>query len=147
MESKRNQSYLVYTMLFIAIIAMVYMSVRQDAGANEPLTISEVARAVEAGSVDRIIVESNDDLVVISGDGEDAIEQASHKETGTTLVEQLLNLGVSSEAISAENVKIEARPPSAWSGFFASALYILPVIFMAGVLWFIFRQAQGSNNA
>ena len=146
MESKRNQSYLVYTMLFIAIIAMVYMSVRQDAGANEPLTISEVARAVEAGSVDRIIVESNDDLVVISGDGEDAIEQASHKETGTTLVEQLLNLGVSSEAISAENVKIEARPPSAWSGFFASALYILPVIFMAGVLWFIFRQAQGSNN-
>jgi len=145
-ESKRNQSYLVYTLLFIAIIAMVYMSVRQDAAMNQPLTISEVARAVEAGDVDRIIVDTNDDLVVITGDGEDAIERASHKETGTTLVEQLLNLGVSAEYLSSENLKIEARPPSSWSGFLASALYILPVIFMAGVLWFIFRQAQGSNN-
>ena len=146
MESKRNQSYFVYTLLFIAIIAMVYMSVRQDAAMNQPLTISEVARAVEAGTVDRIIVESDDDIVVITGDGEQAVEQASRKEAGTTLVEQLINLGVSPDALTGDNIKIEARPPSAWSGFFASALYILPVIFMAGILWFIFRQAQGSNN-
>jgi cell division protease FtsH len=145
-ESKRNQSYLVYTLLFIAIIAMVFMNVRQDAVASEPLTISEVARAVEAGTVDRIVVEDNDDLRVISGSGEDAIEQVSRKEANTTLVDQLLSLGVSPEALSADKVKIEARPPSAWSGFLASALYILPVIFMAGILFFIFRQAQGSNN-
>jgi cell division protease FtsH len=145
-ESKRNQSYFVYTLLFIAIIAMVYMSVRQDAVMNQPLSISEVARAVEAGDVDRIIVQSNDEIVVITGDGENAVERSSHKETGTTLVEQLINLGVSPEALSADRLKVEARPPSAWSGFLASALYILPVVFMAGVLWFIFRQAQGSNN-
>ncbi len=146
MESKRNQSYLVYTLLFIAIIAMVYMSVKQDAAFNEPLTISEVARKVEAGDVNRILVDTNDEIVVITGDGENAIEQTSHKEPTSTLVEQLLNLGVSPEALASERLKIEARPPSPWSGFFASALYILPVIFMAGVLWFIFRQAQGSNN-
>ncbi len=146
MESKRNQSYLVYTLFFIAIIAMVYMSVKQDAAFSEPLTISEVARDVQAEKVNRILVENNDELVVIYGTGEDAVERSSHKEQNSTLVEQLLNLGVPAEALAAENVKIEARPPSPWSGFFASALYILPVIFMAGVLWFIFRQAQGSNN-
>ncbi len=146
MESKRNQSYLVYTLFFIAIIAMVYMSVRQDAAFNEPLTISEVARDVQAEKVNRILVENNDELVVIYGTGDDAVERTAHKEPSSTLVEQLLNLGVPAGALSAENVKIEARPPSAWSGFFASALYILPVIFMAGLLWFIFRQAQGSNN-
>lgn len=146
MESKRNQSYLVYTLLFIAIIAMVYMSVKQDAAFNEPLTISEVAHAVEAGDVSRILIDTNDEIVVISGDGDNAIEQVSHKEPVSTLVEQLLNLGVSPEALSSEALIIEARPPSPWSGFLASALYILPVIFMAGVLWFIFRQAQGSNN-
>ena len=146
MESKRNQSYFVYTLLFIAIIAMVFMSVRQDAAMNQPLSISEVARAVEAGDVDRIIVETNDDIIVITGDGDDAVERVSHKEPDSTLVEQLINLGVSAEALSAERIKIEARPPSAWSGFLASALYILPVVFMAGILWFIFRQAQGSNN-
>ncbi len=146
MESKRNQSYLVYTLFFIAIIAMIYMSVRQDAAFNEPLTISEVARDVQAEKVSRILVENNDELVVIYGSGDDAVERTSHKEPTTTLVEQLLNLGVPAEALSAANVKIEARPPSPWSGFLASALYILPVIFMAGVLFFIFRQAQGSNN-
>ncbi len=146
MESKRNQSYIVYMLLFVAIIAMVYMSVNQDAAMSEPLTISDVARAVQSGTVNRIIVETNDDLVVISGSGDDAVEQASHKEAGSTLVEQLIDLGVSPEALSADQIKIEARPPSAWSGFLASALYILPVVFMAGVLWFIFRQAQGSNN-
>jgi cell division protease FtsH len=145
-ESKRNQSYLVYTLFFIAIIAMVYMSVRQDAAFSEPLTISEVARDVQAEKVNRILVENNDELVVIYGTGDDAVERTAHKEPSSTLVEQLLNLGVPAGALSAENVKIEARPPSAWSGFFASALYILPVIFMAGLLWFIFRQAQGSNN-
>jgi cell division protease FtsH len=29
----------------------------------------------------------------------------------------------------------------------SSVVYILPIILMGGVLWFIFRQAQGSNNA
>ena len=146
MESKRSQSFLVYTLLFIAIIAMVYMSVRQDAISNEPLSISEVAQDVQAQKVNRILVEKDDKIVVIYGAGDDAIERISHKEPSSTLVEQLINLGVSSEALSSGKVKVEARPPSAWSGFLASALYILPVLFMAGILWFIFRQAQGSNN-
>jgi cell division protease FtsH len=145
-ESKRNQSYLVYTLFFIAIIAMVYMSVKEDTAFSEPLTISEVAHDVQAEKVNRILVDNNDELVVIYGTGEDAVERSSHKEQSSTLVEQLLNLGVSAEALSAQNLKIEARPPSAWSGIFASAAYILPIIFMVGILWFIFRQAQGSNN-
>ncbi len=56
-------------------------------------------------------------------------------------------LGVTPEQLSPENVKIEVKPPSQWAGVISGALYILPVLFMAGVLWFIFRQAQGSNNA
>jgi cell division protease FtsH len=60
----------------------------------------------------------------------------------------LTRLGVTPEQLSADNVKIEVEAPSIWEGalggFFA---YFLPVLLMAGVLWFIFRQAQGSNNA
>jgi len=145
-ESKRSQSFIVYALLFIAIIAMVFMSVRQDGISNEPLSISEVARDVQAQKINRILVEKDDKIVVIYGTGEDAIERISHKEPSSTLVEQLINLGVSSEALFSGKIKVEARPPSAWSGFLASALYILPIIFMAGILWFIFRQAQGSNN-
>ncbi|HSD82215.1 MAG TPA: ATP-dependent zinc metalloprotease FtsH, partial [Anaerolineae bacterium] len=71
----------------------------------------------------------------------------SYKETDSTLVAQLLALGVTPEQLSPDNVKIEVRPPSQWAGILTSAVYILPILFMVGVLWFIFRQAQGSNNA
>ena len=146
MESKRSQSYLVYVLFFIAIIAMVYMNIKQDATVNEPLTISEVAHDVQAGKVNRVRVEKDDKVVVIYGTGEDAIERLSHKEPTTTLVEQLLNLGVSPEVLSSGNVKIEARPLSTWELVLSNLFIILPFIFMAGLLFFIFRQAQGSNN-
>ena len=44
-------------------------------------------------------------------------------------------------------MKIEVKPPSPWAGVLSSLVYLLPLLVMAGVLWFIFRQAQGSNNA
>jgi len=66
----------------------------------------------------------------------------SYKETDSTLIAQLLALGVTPEQLSPEHVTIEVKPPSQWAGIVSGALYILPVIFMAGVLWFIFRQAK-----
>jgi len=62
------------------------------------------------------------------------------------LVEQLLNLGVSHNVLATGKIKIEARPLSTWELILSNLFVILPVIFMAGILFFIFRQAQGSNN-
>jgi cell division protease FtsH len=42
---------------------------------------------------------------------------------------------------------IQVKPPSAWLGIATALGYILPFVLLAGVFWFIFRQAQGSNNA
>lgn len=146
MESKRNQSYMIYTLLFMAIIAMVYMSITNDANSQSPLTINEVVREVQLGNVNRLVVESDSRVRVIYGTGDDEVEKLSHKEPDSTLVSQLVSLGLSAEDMASSNVKIEAKPPSSWSGVLSGALYLLPIIFMAGVLWFIFRQAQGSNN-
>lgn len=142
----RNQSFVVTLLLIIAAVAMVVMAVQRDAGSQESLTINEIARDIKAGKVARVVIEDNDNLRVIYTDG-DAEGVESYKETDSTLVEQLLALGVTPEQLSAENVTIEVKPPSQWAGILGGALYILPVLFMAGVLWFIFRQAQGSNNA
>jgi cell division protease FtsH len=125
---------------------MVVMAVQRESGTQESLTINEVARDIKAGKVARVVIEDNNNLRVVYTDGDiDGVE--SYKETDSTLVAQLLALGVSAEQLSPENVTIEVKPPSQWAGIVSGALYILPVLFMAGVLWFIFRQAQGSNNA
>jgi len=142
----RNQSFVVTLLLIIAAVAMVVMAVQRESGTQESLTINEVARDIKAGKVARVVIEDNNNLRVVYTDGDiDGVE--SYKETDSTLVTQLLDLGVSAEQLSPENVTIEVKPPSQWAGIVSGALYILPVLFMAGVLWFIFRQAQGSNNA
>ncbi|HIE24653.1 MAG TPA: AAA family ATPase, partial [Anaerolineales bacterium] len=133
-------------MFFIAIVAMVYMNVKQEANITEPLSISEVARDVEEGKVNRILVEKNDKIVVIYGKGDDAVERLSQKEPTTTFVEQLMNLGVSQDVLSSGKLEIVARPLSTWELILSNLFVILPVILMAGFLFFIFRQAQGSNN-
>lgn len=142
----RNQSFVVTFLLIVAAVAMIVMAFQRDSGSTESLTINELARDIKGGKVTRIIIEDDDNLRVVyrSGD-EDGLE--SYKESNSTLVEQLLALGVTPEQLSPESVMIEVKPPSQWAGILSGALYILPVLFMAGVLWFIFRQAQGSNNA
>ncbi|HEX9387473.1 MAG TPA: ATP-dependent zinc metalloprotease FtsH [Anaerolineales bacterium] len=142
----RNQSFVVTLLLIIAAVAMVVMAVQRESGAKQSLTINEVARDIKAGKVARVVIEDNNTLRIIYIDGDtEGVE--SYKETDSTLVAQLLALGVTPDQLSPENVTIEVKPPSQWAGVVSGALYILPVLFMAGVLWFIFRQAQGSNNA
>ena len=145
--NSRSQSFIVYFVLIIAIAAMLYMGFRQDSTPGEPLTINQVAQSVKEGKVGRIVIESDNNIRVVMKNGAEAGVE-SHKEPNATLVDQLISLGVTPDQLSPESgVQIEVKPPSQWTGLISSALYILPVIFMVGVLWFIFRQAQGSNNA
>jgi cell division protease FtsH len=140
----RNRSSIIYLLLFVAIIAMVVYNFQQQATTQEVLAINKVASDVKSGFVERI-VEDDNRLRVIYNDG---TERSSHKEPESTLVDQLTAFGVTTEQLSdPEKLKIEIKPPSAWLGIATALGYILPFIILAGVFWFVFRQAQGSNNA
>jgi len=134
---------MIYLLLFVAIIVMVVFQFQQQATAQESLTINEVASDIQGGDVKRIIEDENRLRVVYSN----GTERISHKESDATLVEQLIALGVTTEALSSKNVMIEIKPPSAWLGIATALGYFVPFILLAGVFWFVFRQAQGSNNA
>ncbi|MBE3037976.1 MAG: ATP-dependent zinc metalloprotease FtsH, partial [Chloroflexi bacterium] len=136
---------MIYLLLFIAIVAMVYFNVRQQPNAQGPLTISQVAQQIQDGKITRIVVKDDNSLLVISSGGSSPIEQTARKEPETTLVSQLVAFGVTPEQLA--NVTIEVTPPSSWAGILNLAYIILPVIMIGGLFMFIFRQAQGSNNA
>ncbi len=142
--NSRAQSFIIYFLLIIAIGAMLYVGFRQDSNAPQPLTINQVAQAIQNSEVARVIIQSDTQIHIVYKSGKEA---DSNKESSATLVDQLVGLGVTPAQLSPNNVLIEVQSPSPWAGILSSLLYILPVIFMAGVLWFIFRQAQGSNNA
>jgi len=139
----RNRSSIIYLLLFVAIIAMVVYNFQQQASTQEVLPINKVAADIQSGVVERI-VEDDNRLHVIYANG---TERTSHKETDATLIEQLKELGVTTEQLSPDRIQIDIKPPSAWLGVATALGYILPFIILAGVFWFVFRQAQGSNNA
>jgi cell division protease FtsH len=143
--NSRNQSYIIYLLLFIAIVAMVYFNIRQQPDAQGPLTISQVAQQIQEGNITRIVVHDDNSLDVISSSSSGPVEQSARKEPETTLVSQLVAFGITPEQLA--NVTIEVNPPSPWAGLLTLATYIIPFLLIGGLFWFIFRQAQGSNNA
>jgi cell division protease FtsH len=140
----RNQSYIIYLLLFIAIVAMVYFNIQKQPNSQGPLTISQVAQQIEAGKVAKITVKSDNSLTVVSAT-DSTIEQTARAEPGNTVVSQLLALGVTTDELS--KVAIEVTPPSPWAGLLTLAGYFVPVLLFGVFFWLIFRQAQGSNNA
>jgi len=139
----RNRSSIIYLLLFIAIISMVVYNFNQQASTQEPLSINQVAADIQSGKVERIIVDDNRLRVIMTN----GTEATSQKEPNATLVDQLEALGVTTTQLAPSKLKIDVKPPSAWLGIATALGYILPFIILAGVFWFVFRQAQGSNNA
>jgi len=145
--NSRSQNFIVYFVLIVAIAAMIYIGMRQDNTGQQALTINQVAQDVKNGKVARIVIEEDDRIRVVYQSG-DENGVAAQKESGATLVDQLISLGVTQEELSPDKVAIEVKAPSIWTGLLGTTIvYILPLLFMVGILWFVFRQAQGSNNA
>jgi len=147
-NNSRNQSFLIYALLFIAIIAMVLFQVRQPSNTESPLTINQVAADIKAGKVKRIVAESDNRLrVIYPGSSGSEVERTAHKEDGTSLLNQLVLLGVTPEQLAPEKLQIVINPPSSWMTVLSVLGYILPFILIIALFFWIFRQAQGSNNA
>ena len=141
--NSRNQSYIIYLLLFVAIIVMLLYNFSDQSNGQNSLSINEVAQEIKNNNISKIIEDENH-LTITMLDGS---QTKSAKESTSSLVEQLLQLGVTTEQLSAENVKIEIKLPSPWVGIFTMLGYILPFLLLGGAFFFIFRQAQGSNSA
>jgi len=141
--NSRNQSYIIYLLLFVAIIVMAFYSFSQRSS-TEILTINQIAADIRAGEISEIEESENRLRVKYLADAREGI---SNKESTATLVEQLLNLGVTQEDLDPEKIRVIIKAPSPWLGVLTALGYILPFLLIGGAFFFIFRQAQGSNNA
>jgi cell division protease FtsH len=131
-------------LLFIAIIAMVVYNFSSSSSSQDVLNINEVAAGVENNTIKKITIDDNNNVKVTYADGS---QKSSIKEADTTLVSQLIALGVKPEQLTPDKVEIEVKPPSPWGGILTFLGYVLPFLVLGGAFFFIFRQAQGSNNA
>ncbi len=130
-------------MLFIAIIAMVYFNFNQQSRETNAVPINQLAADISAGKVSKVILNENQlSITYKNGDLKE-----SSIDPNSRLIEELVLLGVPAEKLTDPNLIIEIKLPGIWVGLLSAVGYILPFLFMIGLFWFIFRQAQGSNNA
>jgi len=140
----RNQSYIIYLLLFSAIIVMIFFTVNQQSTDSTEIPFNELAEDVKAGEVDTIT--EDESYLEITYKNSDAVK-TSTKDPNTPLVAQLLELGVTPEQLAAENITIDIVLPSPLLAIVSIASYVLPFLIFIGLFFFIFRQAQGNNNA
>ncbi len=137
-----GQTNFVYLLILIAIIAMVFMNINQDSS-QTIIPINEVAMQIREGNVERIVQDENS-LKITLKDGQ---ERTSTKESFSTLVEQLVAYGVTESDLDFNEVVIEVKQPGPWVNILSFLGYILPFLIVGAAFFFIFRQAQGSNNS
>ncbi len=142
-STSNNRQSIVYVLLFVIIIALVVFSFQQQSSNSEDLAIGEVAQEIKSGNIKRVVVDENE----INLTYEDGTEGKSQKEPNATFVQQIRELGVTAQELSPEKVMIEIKPPNAWLGVVNIIGYVLPFLLIAGLFWFVFRQARGGGNA
>ncbi len=138
-NNPRVRNFLVYGLLILAI-GLILWSVRTQTQQTKSMTLSEVAQAMRRGDVDKVSI-NNDDLTITFRDKTTAIVR---KESTSTAPEQFAAVGVSAE--DRARVEWEVARPSEWSNIIPIIGYILPAVFVMGLIYFMLRQAQGSNN-
>jgi cell division protease FtsH len=143
-NSPRGRNSLVL-MILILIVAVLVLQFRNGASQPERLAFNEVAEKIMSGEIARIVVNDNE-LEVIFSDTGNVATALSRKEPSKTFVEQLLDLGVTPEALSTDRIKLEIKEPSDWNTIISLVTYILPAMLVVGLIWLMLRQAQGSNN-
>ncbi len=128
------------TFLIFFIILTIYSFLSGAEKQSTTISISELARDVNAGLVSDIYVKGEFlDIVYKSQEKKDA-----KKEDTTALSETLTNYGVTPEKLS--EVKIEIRGDSGfWYWVINLAPIIVPIIFVVFFLWFMTRQVRGAG--
>ncbi len=141
MNSGLFRNSIVYLLILLAVAALIF-SVFSTPRENNELDITAVAEQIKSGDIKRISVKDDDVTVEYVQSNRPAAK--SRKETNVSIFETLTDLGVSQEELN--QVEIEVIPPSAWSDWGTLAITILPLLIFGGLLFFMVRQAQGSNS-
>ncbi len=135
-----TQNAFVYLLILVAVIAILYNMFPHTPQA-EIVPISEVARWISEGKVDRILVHE-DELQVHRIDERKVV--LSRKEPGSDLITLLKEYGVPPERLN--DVQIQVEQVTRWGNWIFILTNLLPILGVGLLFLLLLRQAQGSNS-
>ncbi|GAP62246.1 cell division protease FtsH [Ardenticatena maritima] len=140
MNSKFLRSGLFWLLIIVIGIA-VFMNFGTARSTQSPDSIQQLALEIKAGRIRDITVRGD----TITAERYDGTRLITRKGSNVTAVEALKNLGVTEEELqSLEAFIVQDDSQLRGLGFLLSSA--LPLLLFGGLLIFMLRQAQGSNN-
>ncbi|MCB0115894.1 MAG: cell division protein FtsH, partial [Caldilineaceae bacterium] len=140
MNANWTRNAFVYLLIIVAAAAL-FLNIYRPGEAPQSIGISEVAQRIRDGEVDRITVREEEIRVFVNAS---ETPLTSRKELDVPLIPTLQGLGVTSTQLN--NVDIVYEPPSSSGNWFALLVNLLPLVLIAGLFLFLFRQSQSGNN-
>ena len=147
MNSTRLTRWLVYLLIGAAIAAVLWSYSSAPAAQND-IPISQLAQEIQANEVAELIVAGNGRDVTVIYATTDRQPARATVSSVSSIEEVLATYGVTSDNYSDDKPVITYERPSPWGngGVLNLIGIFLPVLLIAGFFYFIFRQAQGTNN-
>ena len=141
----RNSVVLVVLAVFGLALLWTYVV---DSGQQAPYTYSQLLTDAKAGNVEQITMDGEKLTVKVKDSKEPKTATAPPNADGSVLIAQVCAAaGVTDIAACSQQISFNPIEPSAagqWVGLLITAL--LPVLLIGGFIFFMMRQAQGTNN-
>jgi len=140
MNANWNRNAFVYLLILVAGAAL-FFNMYSSADEPERISLSELANRIENNNDIRSVEVSGDEVEVAISEETSVV---ARRERNVPLSSTLTDLGVSPERLGGISYKV--MPPSNSGNWLALLINLLPLIFIAGLFFILFRQTQGSNN-
>ena len=141
MNNRWMRNGFVYLIIAVAVLAVLFIVLAPSGNTSQysySQLLSDVEGDVRAGSNPKLFV-TGDDTLQYTNSGNVTRSAAIGSETDV-----IADLRAS--GISLNQVTVEYAEPSRLGGIIGALFSFLPIIFIVGLLFFMMRQAQGSNN-
>jgi cell division protease FtsH len=136
---KSNNSWLRKTLFFalIAFFLLSFIAILFPQQNLKDVSFSDVIRRANNGEISKLEIQGNDIYVTPKGQTEPT--EKSYKEGGSSIYEQGLKQDAKAE--------VTVKAPSGTEGAIWNVLsLVLPALLIGGLIFFMFRQAQGQSN-
>jgi cell division protease FtsH len=132
--------YAIYLVLAILVAVFLYSQLASRQSQATTISMQDLATEIKEGKVAKI-VEKGTTLEI---ERQDKTTATSYKETGTSLLDTLTNLGVDQEQL--KSIVIEMASPSGVFSWLGILSWVLPLVLISAFFLIIFRQAQSTGS-
>ncbi|MDI3338964.1 MAG: ATP-dependent zinc metalloprotease FtsH [Sphaerobacter sp.] len=138
-DNKWLRNGFVWIVLIIAVVAL-WVTFMRDGGGVRDENFADVAADIRQGRVARLVMTERSNEIQVHYIGQDEV-RTSRLPPDVDIYQALAQYG-----LSAEDVEIRVNPASQWGNWLSALTFILPTLFLIGIVVFMMRQAQGTNN-